>query len=177
MQLLNQLGAQDEDDIELKDAQRIQLTRQLLMKWVTEPFFADTVQGCLVRGKATTGYWIASVADVEIREPGPCKYGLRVLGGRDLGFGGNCMLVPGTGVMSVPAACVCGCVLLMCKRFSRFASGTHGTWCRAARPCALHCCGWMSGAACHHSMLHEEISSRQSGGGCCKLKSHLQRPG
>ena len=65
---------QDEDDIELKDAQRIQLSRTLLMKWITEPFFADTVQGCLIRGKAVTGPWVASVADVEVREPGPCKY-------------------------------------------------------------------------------------------------------
>ena len=65
---------QDEDDIELKDAQRIQLSRTLLVKWITEPFFADTVQGCLIRGRAVDGFWIASVADVEVREPGPCKY-------------------------------------------------------------------------------------------------------
>ena len=66
-------GLQDEEDIDFRQAQGIQLRRDQLQKWVHEPFFGDTVRDCLVRARLGTKYVLAKVQEAVVQEAGTAK--------------------------------------------------------------------------------------------------------
>ncbi|KAI7843494.1 hypothetical protein COHA_002737, partial [Chlorella ohadii] len=90
-------GEDEEDEAPLEDVKKIQVRRLRLEEWVTEPFFDETLPGCMVRvvqpggeqygpdGQLHRRYMVCQVVAVESRQPGyykdagerwPCPYKL-----------------------------------------------------------------------------------------------------
>ncbi|PRW33968.1 RNA polymerase-associated RTF1-like protein [Chlorella sorokiniana] len=88
-------GEDEEDEAPMEDVKKIQVRRLRLEEWVNEPFFDDTLPGCMVRvvqpggehygpdGQLHRRYLLCQVLAVESRQPGyykdagerwPCPY-------------------------------------------------------------------------------------------------------
>ncbi|KAL4425311.1 hypothetical protein ABPG75_009327 [Micractinium tetrahymenae] len=76
-------GEDEEDEAPLDDVKRIQVRREKLEQWVNEPFFEETLPGCMVRvlmgeepapdGSIRPKYMLCQVVAVETRAPGYYK--------------------------------------------------------------------------------------------------------
>lgn len=67
------MQADDSEEAPMEEAQKMQVRRAVLEKWLNEPFLETTVVGCLVRMSVTGGYILAEVIGVVEREPGTYK--------------------------------------------------------------------------------------------------------
>ncbi|KAK9808089.1 hypothetical protein WJX73_004538 [Symbiochloris irregularis] len=61
---------EDGEEIEMEEGLKILITRGHIEKWVDEPYFDDTVPGCLVRVSHAGGYLLGVITGIEHREPG-----------------------------------------------------------------------------------------------------------
>ena len=64
----------DEVDANIPEVQGIQIKRYKLEKWAYEPFFVETVKGCMVRVAYSGKYHVAEVLEVQEREPGKHRW-------------------------------------------------------------------------------------------------------
>ncbi|KAI3434930.1 hypothetical protein D9Q98_002984 [Chlorella vulgaris] len=76
-------GEDEEDEAPLEEVKKIQVRREKLEEWVNQPFFEDTLPGCMVRvmvgdvlgpdGMPVQSYRLCQVVAVETRAPGYYK--------------------------------------------------------------------------------------------------------
>lgn len=76
-------GEDEEDEAPFEDVKRIQVRREKLEEWLNEPFFEETLPGCMVRilmgeepaldGSIQRRYMLCQVVAVETRAPGYYK--------------------------------------------------------------------------------------------------------